>query len=279
MRSIFDGFIKWIILLLVLGGGFVFVLKTFLNPPKASVPLPTNPPPTQSSQPPQTNKPTNPVQTSKSPVNNSNQPQSPATNSTQEPELVTTSKNNNNNNIPTTEQPEEYILEIPPKLEQGAELKVFVNNDNSDNPNPSNYSPSQIIKTKNINLSPQEEKDVFQESTSYFKVEETGEYNFLIGFDNNDRHYLDEGELVGKIDQSPLGNPRGGRVELDKGWHRLDLFYNPQFYARRIDENAITVKMGLPGKIAQTMEIWRAVDNSENQNQAQKQSKNSVGSN
>lgn len=285
MRGIFDGFVKWIFLLLALGAGFVFVLKTFLNPPKASAPISSNPSTTQPLSPPtQTNKPvnpSNPVQSDKSPqsnnspVSNSSQSQPSTTNLAPEPELVSSSTSDKND-IPTTEQPEEYILEIPTKLESGAELKIFVNNDDAVNPNPANYSPSKIIKTQNIVLSPQKTEGMFQESSGYFKVEETGEYNFLIGFDNNDKRYLDDGELVGKVDQEPLGNPKGGRVELDQGWHRLDLFYNPQIYARRIDEKAIIVKMGRPGKVAKTIEIWRAVDD---QNSTQKETKNSAGSN
>lgn len=271
MKSIFDSFVKWIFILLALSAGFVFVLKTFLNPPKASVPIASDPtasaPIASNPESPQQLSPSNKEsnsnnsleETSKSnnlEISNSNKSQSLETSSIAEPELVNNSQSQKNN-IPTTKQPKEYVLEIPPKLEEGAELKIFVNNDDSANPNPANYSPSKIIKTKNIVLSPGARDDVFQESTGYFKVEKAGEYNFLIEH-SGDRYY-DDGRLVGKIDQEPLGNPKGGRMELDRGWHRLDLFYNPQNYARRIDEREVSVKMGRPGEIAETIDIWRAV--------------------
>lgn len=259
MKSIFDGFLKWIILLLALGAGFVFVLKTFLNPPKASVPLTSNPAPSQPTSPPiEKNNPSNPVEsaTESSNLENSeiNQSQPSNNNSTAEPELI---RNNQpeTNNIPTNKQPEEFVLEIPSRLEEGAELKVYLNNDDSVNPNPVNYSPSQVIKTKNIVLKPEEEDNIFQESTGYFRISESGEYNFLI--EHPDKHYFDEGRLVTKVDQEPLGNSRGGRIKLDEGWHRIDVFYNPQNYARKIDEEEISIKMGRPGEVAERIEIWR----------------------
>ena len=259
MKSIFDGFLKWIILLLALGAGFVFVLKTFLNPPKASVPLTSNPAPSQPTSPPiEKNNPSNPVEsaTESSNLENSeiNQSQPSNNNSTAEPELI---RNNQpeTNNIPTNKQPEEFVLEIPSRLEEGAELKVYLNNDDSVNPNPVNYSPSQVIKTKNIVLKPEEEDNIFQESTGYFRISESGEYNFLI--EHPDKHYFDEGRLVTKVDQKPLGNSRGGRIKLDEGWHRIDVFYNPQNYARKIDEEEISIKMGRPGEVAERIEIWR----------------------
>ena len=206
MRGIFDGFVKWIFLLLALGAGFVFVLKTFFNPPKASVPITANPNSTQTPSPPtQVSKPFDAVKSSQSnnsAISNGNTAQSPTTNSTQEPELVRSSQSEKND-IPITKQPEEYILEIPSQLEEGAELKVFVNNDDSADPNPSNYSPSKIIKTQNIVLAPEERDDIFQESSGFFKIEEAGPYNFLI--EHSNKYYFDDGRLVGKIDQSPSG--------------------------------------------------------------------------
>ena len=268
MKGLFDGLLKWIIVALALGAGFVFVLKTLLNPPRASAPISQTPQSSQPLSPPiQNNKPeklpqVNDENTTSNP--NNLESQSGSNSPKEEPELV---RNNQpqGNDIPVNEQPEEYVLEIPEKLEEGADLKVYLNNDSNLNPNPANYSPSKVEKTPNIALVSSERQDIFQESTGYFKVEKSGAYNFLVA--HPDKFYFEDGRLVTKIDSEPLSNSRGGRVELSEGWHRIDLFYNPQNYGRRIDAEEITVKMALPGEVAEPIDIWREAKDS---NTAQK---------
>lgn len=264
MGGIFNGFVKSIFILLALGFGCVFVIKNFLNPPQATIP------PAQQTQPvaaPPANNQQNPTkQTSQTNQNQSQPTNSSGTNSStpvsdpssnDDPELVA-----DTNNIPTVEQPEEKVLEIPEKLEPGAELKVYINNDDAKKPNPASYSPSKIARTENISLQAKEETDIFQESSGYFKVEKSGEYNVVVEAPGKS-YYYDKGNLVTKIDQEPLKDFRGGRIALDKGWHKLDLFYNPSGYAKKVDESQIKVKMGTPGNLAKNIDIWRPVESEE----------------
>ena len=259
MKSIFDGFVKTIFTLLALGAGFVLVLKFFLNPPKAAtssvnpvskstqiVPPPTTPPITN--KPALNNNPqTQPVKSNETNLANNPQPKLKT-----EPEESTAT---------AIEQPIESVLEIPRNLERGANLKLYVNLDEDDSqPNPLNHSPREITKTNKIALASTAEKDNFQSALGYFKVSKSGEYNFLLEGDERDRRYLKNATIKLRIDNEALDHNLGGRVSLEKGWHKIELYYYPRTYARKIDETQIEVKMGNPGEIAKSLEVWREVE-------------------
>ncbi len=211
-------FVWFIIIVLAVGFGYVFVLRNFLNPPPAavsSVPSPTSTlnPPAQL-----------PAPAASSGVNE------PA------PTLVPDSENSSTvSNVTSTDielspmpalaLPDQVALKVPEKLEKGGLLKIYDNNDGNENPDPIMYSPTKVVKTQGISAI-ELNRGQFQEVSGYFLVKDTGNYNFTVGPDLVP--YLRLSNIRTRIDGATLPNVKGGRVSLESGWHQVSLYVNTQ---------------------------------------------------
>ena len=159
-------------------------------------------------------------------------------------------------------QPEEMVLETPKNLERGAELKIYPKTNIDKRINIASYSPTRLTKTNNIALQPGVSHQ-FQVSSGYFEVKERGQYNFLIDINTLDQQRLTTDNLQIIIDNEPLKRVLGGQVALDPGWHKIELYYNPAFFAGMINVSQINLKWAKPGKVAQTIEVWREAEERE----------------
>lgn len=243
-------FVWFIIVLLAVGFGYVFVLKNFLNPPPATVA---------------------PVSTSSSPTQALAPAQSPAplaaNSGTGEPSpiLVPDSENSSlddanslatdgadSSPMPALALPDEVALKVPEKLEKGALLKVYVNNDDNENPDPIQYSPSKVLKTTGLSLINTSDRSEFQEVSGYFLVEKSGNYNLTIDYPQN-YYWARLSNFRTKVDGIPLQTPKGGRVALDEGWHHVSLF----LYANNIEANSIRALFGSEGETLKPLVVWR----------------------
>lgn len=246
-----SNFVWFIIVLLAVGFGYVFVLKNFLNPPPATVaPVSTSPSPTQALPPAQ-------------------QPNSlVASSSTGEPSPILVPDSENSSTVddsnslatsgadsspmPALALPDEVALKVPEKLEKGALLKVYVNNDDNENPDPIQYSPSKVLKTPGLSLINTSDRSEFQEVSGYFLVEKPGNYNLTIDYPQN-YYWAKLSNFRTKIDGIPLATPKGGRVALDEGWHHVSLFLD----ANNIEANSIRALFGSEGETLKPLVVWR----------------------
>ena len=244
-------FVWFIIIVLAVGFGYVFVLKNFLNPPPAAV-LPVSP----SSSPAQALSPAqspDPVAANPLPV-----PGEPS------PILVPDSENSSVNSVSSTSTtdtespmpalalPDEVALKVPEKLEKGALLKVYINNDDNESPDPIEYSPSKVLKTPGLALVNTSNRSEFQEVSGYFLVEKPGNYNLTISYPQN-YYWARLSNFRTKIDGISLPTSKGGRVALEPGWHHVSLF----LYAVNVEANSIRPLFGLEGETLKPLIVWR----------------------
>ena len=240
-------FVWFIVIVLAVGFGYVFVLKNFLNPPPATV-LPVSP----SSSPAQALSPAqSPNSVSASPLAGEPSP-------TLVPDSENSSTVNNVSSSSTTDTesspmpalalPDEVALKVPQKLEKGGVLKIYDNNDGNDSPDPVMYSPTKVVQTKGMSVI-ELDRGQFQEVSGYFLVKDTGNYNFTVGPDLVP--YLRLSNLRTRIDGSTLPNVKGGRVALEEGWHQVSLFVNTQ------NVTALSLTWGLEGETLKPLIVWR----------------------
>ena len=219
-NKIFWGFL----ILALLVGGYVFLVRNLVKPPQISG---TDTPLDQKSQ-----------------------------------NSLTNSNNADSDHIlPAIAQPEDVVLEVPKKLERGGILKVYINNDGNQYPDPLEYSPSKVLKTEGLALiSNQPRTNQFQEASGFFLVNKSGNYNFLVNIPSTwRRNNLKSAYLRLKIDGFALASPSGGKVYLEKGWHKISFFTS---YA--IKGEYPTVSWGAEGETAKPLAVWRDVADSPN---------------
>jgi hypothetical protein len=126
--------------------------------------------------------------------------------------------------------------------------------DNNTHPDTINYSPSSKKEVDGLTLTNLKSGE-FQEVSGYFLAEKTGSYTFVISFPDDLR--LDSSNLRLRIDGQPLGNVKGGSVNLEQGWHKVDLFYFDDY--NNGANQQIQVKWGLEGSDLKRMQVWREV--------------------
>lgn len=280
--------IVWfVIILFVFGIGYVWVLKTFLNPPAVvptvAAPLPVTSNPTPAAP----NSVAFPVVPSPAPVATSSSVTSPSPDASNpslpssagnpssssqlapavneptpaagEPSPVAATPNDANNTVapqansqvlPALALPEQVALQVPKKLEMGGILKIYYNNDNNSKPDPILYSPLRVLKTPGLNLIPTNE-DKFSEASGYFLVDKYGIYNFATILPTN--NYMDLDDIRVKIDGTLLPNVKGGRLELERGWHYVTLFMK----TGRYDPKLVRVSVGREGETLKPLQVWR----------------------
>lgn len=261
--------IVWgIIFLLIFGAGCVFVIRNFLSPPPATVPVAANTPvepsatipptptpsgspsslpsaasspaPTPSSTPLAASPTISPTANTPSPslAPNSNNP-SPETNASSSP-------------MPALALPDQVAMVVPKKVKPGAVLSIYEDVDNNERPDPIRYSPSfrkDVAGLSLINTSRTE----FEEVSGYFLVPQTGNYSFVIPIPEN--YYVNLASLRLRIDGQPLPNVKGGTVTLERGWHKVDLFFFA--YGSNLVASQIQVKWGLEGSDLKLLQAWK----------------------
>lgn len=258
LGSIFSKII-WFVVIFLAAVGVSIAVAQFLAPQQVNnVPAIVRPAPLQ---PIATNS---PVSETPAPDTNTSevatpQPQPNADNSTTGATTTATptstptpATNPNTSALPALEQPDKVTLVAPRKLTKGAVLRIFENVDNSQRPDPINYSPSSSKEVAGLTLTSVSQSQ-FQEVSGYFLAERTANYAFVITFPDNAN--LDSNYLRLRIDGQPLSNVKGGTVNLEKGWHKVDLFYFEPYSGSVA--NQIQVKWGLEGTDLKRLQVWR----------------------
>lgn len=252
--------IWFIIAVLLLGTGFVWVLRTFLSPPAVSPPpvasVPQSPLPVNSSQSLNPSSPvTSPTPVANSPTANQNTTGEPSpvlvpdsNNSSLEGDTNSSATNNTESSMPALALPDQVALKVPQKLEKGGILRIYDNNDGNENPDPVMYSPSKIVKTQGLSFI-HPTRGQFQEVSGYFLVKEDGNYNFTVTPQLD--AYLRLSQLRTRINGATLPNVKGGRVALERGWHHISLFA----YLRNPDSVGMT--WGREGEALMPLTVWR----------------------
>jgi hypothetical protein len=255
----FTKFIWFILIFLAAVGVSVAVAQLFAPQPIANVPSIVRPAPLQpiANSPTPTETPA--LNTSEAATSQTPQPQPTADNSTTNtpttatPESTPTPATNSNTSaLPALEQPDKVTLVAPRKLTKGAVLRIFENVDNSNRPDPINYSPTSTKNVAGLSLVSVNQSQ-FQEVSGYLLAERTANYAFVITFPDNAN--LDANYLRLRIDGQPLANVKGGTVNLEKGWHQVSLFYFEP-YNNNV-ANQIQVKWGLEGTDLKRLQVWR----------------------
>lgn len=238
-------FVWFIIIVLAVGFGYVFVLRNFLNPPPAavsSVPSPSSTlnPPAQLPAPAASSGVNEPAPTLVPDSENS----SPVSN--------VTSTDIESSPMPALALPDQVALKVPEKLEKGALLKIYVNNDDNQSPDPIEYSPSKVLKTPGLSVISTSNRSEFQEVSGYFLVEKPGNYNLTVNYPQ-DYYWAKLSNFRTKIDGISLPTPKGGRVALAPGWHQVSLF----LYASNVEANSIQTLFGAEGETLKPLIVWR----------------------
>jgi len=222
MKSFFEqivnGLLWFILLAILLGSGYVFLVRNFLNPPKtATIPSgqPNNPPNN------------NPNLTTK---NSPNPPQitQPIQQPTQQQKPL-----QDNEQLSIKRQASvlsERVITIPRELERGAILSIYENEIEETNPEPHLYEPKSIIKTPHFNLTNwHPNKGEFQEVKGFFYVPEDETYQFDVSqISHLEGKYKDRILLSLSIDGITFANRQGGKIDLQAGWHHINLYLNPK---------------------------------------------------
>lgn len=243
-------FVWFVIAALIVGFGYVFVLKNFLNPPPATVsPISPSSSPVQALAPAQSPAPlaANSGTGEPSPIL---VPDSENSSTVDDPNSLATSADSSP--MPALALPDEVALKVPEKLEKGALLKVYVNNDDNQSPDPIQYSPSKVLKTPGLSVINTSNRSEFQEVSGYFLVEEPGNYNLTVDYPQN-YYWAKLSNFRTKVDGISLPTPKGGRVALDEGWHHVSLF----LYANNIEANSIRTLFGSEGETLKPLVVWR----------------------
>jgi hypothetical protein len=257
LSNIFSKLVWLVIGLFLFAAGGVVALRFLSPPPVASVP--------SSQQLPQPTPTTTPAQTeisSPSPSDTSIaaplQPTtsaSPAATATPDGTASTTQTSTTSTNpssLPAIALPDQVALVAPKKLKPGAILSIYENMDNNSNPDSINYSPTSRKEVDGLTLT-NLKRGEFQQVSGYFLAEKNGSYSFVISFPDDLR--LDSTNLRLRIDGQPLSNVKGGSVNLERGWHKVDLFYFDDYNNNAASQ--IQVKWGLEGSDLKRLQVWR----------------------
>lgn len=233
--------ILWALLIVVLlAGGYIFLVRNLVKPPQIATtptqPNPTSPPPT-------------PSNSNSSPDGNIDD---------FNPTLVerTDDVDPTEDMLPALAQDEDVVLEMPEKLEPGGILKYYLNTDDAPHPDPVKYSPIEVYQTEGLELvSIKRNSQNFQEVSGYFRVEETDYYNFIVNLPQDwQRNNLDSEEIRLKIDGFKLPSHLGGKVYLEKGWHKINFFLD-----HLVDSDYPTITWAKEGEVAKPLKVWREV--------------------
>jgi hypothetical protein len=292
--TIFEKIIWFVIFLFLFIGGGIFVLRVFLAPPPVQTPSSPNQSrpqvtPTTAANPTATsNTPTPTTNTSSSQIDSTPAPSptaptptptvtpsiearvsiTPTADSSPAPNSSLSNEPNSNSETSSTSSddestenanpqiqpalalPNQVAMNVPRRLRRGAVLSIYENVDNNIQPDPINYSPSvrkNVAGLTLINLN----QSQFQEVSGYFLVEKTGDYSFVISFPDT---YVSLNSLRLRIDGQPLDNLKGGNISLERGWHKIDLFYMEGYNSVA---NQIQVKWGRVGSNLKRLQTWR----------------------
>jgi hypothetical protein len=238
--------------LLLLGAGYVFIVKTFLAPPpvaqNASVPPVAAPPAPSSDTPPAPGVSPTPLDASATSPDPAMTPGVSSTPGSSPAAVGGVSQ-------PAIALPDQVALKVPKQLEKGGVTKIYINNDGNDAPEPALYSPSKVIKSEGLGLLTLN-KDQFQEVSGYIMAPETGSYNFTV------LNYGRVNRLTSlrlKINGVALPAIQGGRIMLDKGWHQVSFFANFGNGYYQLDPSTVRVEWGREGETLKPLDIYREV--------------------
>ena len=200
---------------LLLGCGYVFLVRNFLNPPKiASIPNVTT---------------TTPIPPSQSTTTQSSDPNNWSPQLKDNNGTVSQTSKSHSPKIQEISQPKARIIEVPKKLKKGALVYVYKNEIEETNPETHLYQPKEIIELNNFNLVANL-KNEFQEVRGFFYVPKTSTYAFKLSKKqlNISQHELGDKILfLLSIDGITLPNLDGEKVNLEAGWHSINLYFNP----------------------------------------------------
>ena len=237
--------IFWAILVVaLLAGGYIFVVKTLVKPPQ----LVNN-----NTQPVLPKIPKKPKPQTRE--NNGSQPANQSANPGNNADNNNANNANNNNAQPAIAQPEGVIIQAPKQLEKGGLLKIYVNTDRVQNPDPLNSSPIKIIKTDGLELISLDSLDNFQQAEGFFLVPKPQSYNFVVSLPENYR-YVKSNEVRIKIDGIALSSALGGKAFLEKGYHKITLFNNHE-----TTDGYPTINWAAEGEEVKPLNVFREVGN------------------
>lgn len=259
LSNIFSKLVWLVVGLFLFAAGGVVALRFLSPPPVATVPnsqqLP-QPIPTTSPNQTEISSPTpspsdTPVATPLQPTTSAS-PAATATPDGTASTTQTTPTSTNPSSLPAIALPDQVALVAPKNLRPGAILSIYENVDNNSNPDSINYSPTSRKKVDGLSLT-NLKRGEFQQVSGYFLAERNGNFSFVISFPDDLR--LDSTNLRLRIDGQPLSNVKGGSVTLDKGWHKVDLFYFDDYNNNAASQ--IQVKWGLEGSDLKRLQVWR----------------------
>lgn len=282
MGQFFNGLVSkllWLVVAVVAGGAtYVWALNTILKPPQGAAPPIANSSPLPTASPVNDSAPfpnTSPVSAAPSPAfSPAASPFASPEASNSAPSVVPVDPSQSSASvsvaapadtsqspapapsaapIPAIAQANDVVLVAPKKLEKGGKLRIFPATD-TDNPDPLLSSPSRQINVPGLSLV-QVDKDEFQEASGYFLVPSTGSYNFAVNLPKNFPPYTKSVVLV-RVDGTALPDYKGGRLDLEKGWHEVRLFMNKQNYAF-LNPNEVSLLWSREGDTLFPLSVWR----------------------
>lgn len=244
VNGLFSKILWGLLVVVLLAGGYIFLVRNLVKPPQIAT-TPTQPNPTSPPTPIPSNSSSSQVDTDDF-----------------NPTLVDGTDSDSNSStdvedmLPALAQAEDVVLEMPQKLEPGGILKYYLNTDDARYPDSIKYSPVEVYKTEGLELvSVERNSNNFQEVEGYFRVKETGYYNFLVNVPQKWKgHDLDSREVKLKIDGFVLPSTLGGKVYLEKGWHKIAFFLN-----LTVDGDYPTITWAEEGEVAKPLKVWREV--------------------
>lgn len=257
----------WFVLgVIFLSFGYLFVIRNFLNPPKIST-VPSIPP-----------------QTTPNPQVVSHPSNVPSSNPVDwQPNLdrsqTKTSEKNPLDWQPNLDtMPAGKVIEVPKRLTKGAILYVYENEIDETNPDPDLYRPKLKLKMPSLRLVEWFDSE-FQNATGFFYVPEDGTYKFAIEQVKKlklFREYKERNLLKLSINGTPFKRYEGGTISLEKGWHYVNLYFNPlksylhsnvfYRYPKNLDERLdiwisdFNVNWGKEGNSLTPLVTYRAAD-------------------
>ena len=242
VNGLFSKILWGLLILVLLAGGYIFLVRNLVKPPQIAT-TPTQP---NSTLPPPT------------PSNSNPSPQVTGNNVDDfNPTLVdeTNAIDPEEDMLPALAQAEDVVLEMPEKLEPGGVLKVFLDPEKTKNHSSFTSSPIQVYNTGGLEFVYLEDIRKFQEVEGYFQVKETGYYNFLVNIPEDwNKTKLGVSNLRILIDGFTLDSSLGGKVYLEKGWHKIG-FFNAWV---DIEEHPVVV-WASAGEAAKPLKVWREV--------------------
>ena len=237
--------VLWALLVVVLlASGYIFLVRNLVKPPQITN-TPTQPDPDPNPQ-------TTPTNSNSSTLNNPDDFNPDLVGGTDVIDDVELS----DGMMPALAQAEDVVLEMPEKLEPGGILKYYLNTTREKYPDPVKYSPIKVYKTEGLELISIEPNSYnFQEVFGYFLVDESANYNFIVNIPTSWNRKINNGDLHLKIDGFRLPNYMGGKVYLEKGWHKIDYYL---YFV--IKSSYPTIAWGKEGEVAKPLKVWREVE-------------------